>query len=179
MVWKCRVMTPECFTMPGELRLIVLCHVDDLLIAGNEVDILIFKNYMQTNFEKITFEGNKNEIQYIGMIFKRYQDKIEVSQPGYLNEIIRRFKLKPEENTASSPATENITQEWEEGEKIDVSEFRSKVMTIMFITRTWPDVKFPTMYLSARMKDPKMSHGSKLTRIAQYLNGTQALRLTF
>ena len=125
---------PECFTMPGELRLIVLCHVDDLLIAGNEVDILIFKNYMQTNFEKITFEGNKNEIQYIGMIFKRYQDRIEVSQPGYLNEIIRRFKLKPED-TASSPATEKITEEPEEDEKIDVSEFRSKVMTIMFITR--------------------------------------------
>ena len=62
---------PGMFYMPGELRLIVLCHVDDLLIAANEADILKFKNYMQTNFEKITFEGNKNEIQYIGMIFKR------------------------------------------------------------------------------------------------------------
>ena len=96
---------PGMFYTPGEMKLIVLSHVDDLLIAGSPGEILKLKAYMEANFAKITFDGNREAIQYIGMIFRRYQSRYEVSQPGYLNDIIKKFNLKPEDVT-TSPATE-------------------------------------------------------------------------
>ena len=112
------------------------------------------------------------------MIFRRYQSRYEVSQPGYLNDITKKFNLKPEDVT-TSPATEKLMEEPEIDEHINASEYRSKLMTLMFITRTRPDIKFPVMYLSTKMKDPRKSHEQKLTRIAQYLNGTKKFALTF
>ena len=85
-----------------------------------------FKAYMEANFAKITFDGNREAIQYIGMIFRRYQSRYEVSQPGYLNDIIKKFNLKPEDVT-TSPATEKLMEEPEIDEHINASEYRSKL----------------------------------------------------
>ena len=169
---------PGMFYTPGEIKLIVLSHVDDLLITGSAEEISKFKAYMEASFGKITFDGNREEIQYIGMIFRRYQNRYEISQPGYLNDIIKKFKLNSED-VATSPATEKLMEEPEIDEHVNASEYRSNLMTLMFITRTRPDIKFPVMYLSTKMKDPRKSHEQKLTRIAQYLNGTKKLALTF
>ena len=97
------------------------------------------------------------------MIFRRYQSRYEVSQPGYLNDIIKKFNLKPED-VATSPATEKLMEEPEIDEHINASEYRSKLMTLMFITRTRPDIKFPVMYFKHQDEGSKEESRTKANK---------------
>jgi hypothetical protein len=114
------------------------------------------------------------------MVFTREEEFLRVTRPHYVQQVLKKFELEENDNTVS-PASDRFLQKTEltSSELMDVTDYRSKVMSLMFLTRSRIDTKFATQIASTKMQNPTQEDGLRLKRIAQYVNGTQSHGLTF
>ena len=166
-------------TFRDETKHIVLCYVDDILSIGRKEQVKEFQKIMKNRFQSITVNENPNAIQYIGMMIRRKREskQLFIHQPGYLEEILKDFKIG-QEDISPTPSNEKLFFQPQIDPLVDAHSFRSKLMKLMFLTKTRPDIKLPVIFLTTRMQSPTKSDEEKLKRIAQYLNGTKELGIT-
>jgi hypothetical protein len=118
-----------------------------------------------------------NTISYLGINIQMTGPKrITLSQPGYINEILKQYKPK---KAYVTPCTQDIFKRPENelnGEPVDVTEYLSKLMKLMFLaTRTRPDILLSVTALATKCRSPNKYDEERLDRIIGYLHHTKTL----
>ncbi|KAG7553438.1 GAG-pre-integrase domain [Arabidopsis thaliana x Arabidopsis arenosa] len=157
--------------------LIVVVYVDDLLVTGSNLDVILeFKRGMATKFEmsdlgKLTY--------YLGIEVHQHAGGITLKQERYASKILSETRME-DCNAVHSPMNANLKLSKASEEKnIDETEYRRSIGCLRYLLHTRPDLSFCVGVLSRYMHEPKESHGAALKQILRYLKGTTSYGLTF
>ncbi|KAF2285984.1 hypothetical protein GH714_009359 [Hevea brasiliensis] len=160
----------------GETLLMSL-YVDDLLITGNNIDLINhFKKEMQSKFEmtdlgKMTF--------FLGLEVHQTNQGTFICQEKYAREILKKFGME-NCNSIDTPTPQNEKLSKEDGsEKIDSGIYRSVIGCLFYLTASRPDIMYPTSLLSRFMHEPSQNHFKAVKRVLRYVKGTIDLGIWF
>ena len=159
----------------GQVRLIVLVYVDDMLVAGVKEEVESLKTGLEKEYTLKSSGLNPKEFGYVGVKIEHdVQDgSFLLSQPGILDEITNEVGTAID----TVPCDANLYEETNATPFEDVTKFRSDLMKISYVSRTRPDIRVPIGYLPTKMQKPSQGDWSKLLKVKRYLNGTKHLKL--
>lgn len=161
----------------GEAVCIVCVYVDDLFVTA-PLQSIIDKLYsdLSAKFNALSMQTGK-KINYLGMEITFDDDvgSATISQLGYLQDMLTKFKIS---GTASYPSSPDLFTVDSASPATDATYYRSMVMSVFYLAkRTRPDVLLPVAYLASRCAAPTVSDLQKVVRVLMYLNATQHLPL--
>lgn len=161
----------------GGHLLIVAVYVDDLLVTGSDLSLIIeFKKEMGTKFEmsdlgKLTY--------YLGIEVLQHADGITLRQERYASKILSETGMTGC-NSTHVPMDMNIKLSKSTEEKsTDEKKYRRSIGCLRYLIHTRPDLSYSIGVLSRYMLDPKESHDAALKHVLRYLQGTVSYGLTY
>jgi len=172
-------------SVDGE-EILVAIFVDDLIIAGSNLDIIqefkddISKRFNMKDLGELTF--------ILGMSVRRDWEAgtIHLFQSKYIVDVLSRFGMETctsrslpmdpgcKLTKAMSPKT---AEEWEEAEQYPYREVAGSLMYLMVSTR--PDIAFAVSCLSKYMNCHGKGHHTAADHLLRYLKGTVDIGLTY
>lgn len=166
-------------TVGKDKKCAIAIHVDDLLVASTHKDLLdqLLKILTETYLD-INVQRDAKQLFYLGMqLDLRYDDgAIFVSQPGFIKDILAAH---PVERTAVYPANDDLFKCSVTGDPVDITDYASRLMKLNYLAkRSRPDISLPVSFLATKMTKPDHYDDAKLTRVYEYLSGTQELGIT-
>lgn len=170
----------------GATLIVVLVHVDDCMIAGTSITLILRFKMEIAKFVTITGLGKLHWI--LGIEVKRIWERrtIHLSQHLYINSMLRRYGLQdlkpvslPMETSirltsAQSPTT---TQEITYMHNIP---YQEAVGSLMYTSLgTHPDITYAVQTISQFSKSPGQAHWEAVKQIFCYLKGTKDFWLLY
>ena len=135
----------EAPTMWGndEKTVVLLSHVDDILLSGVEVDVVKLIESIQENF-KVSIE-NEEKVNFLKRAIEIYKDDIHIyPNEKYIDNLIKI-----------------------------VSQFRSAVGTLLYISGDRPDCQFLIKELAGQLQKPTVGGWKTLEKLVGYLASTR------
>lgn len=154
----------------GSGVVIVLVYVDDLLITGNNAELIAATKHTLHCHFKIKDLG---ELKYfLGIEFMRSNEGIVMNQRKYALELIAEAGLgdaKP--HMTPLDCNQRLTSVEVDPEALyeDATQYRRLVGKLLYITVTRPDIAFAVQMLSQFMQQPKLSHWKAALRVIKYI----------
>ncbi|XP_022853192.1 uncharacterized protein LOC111374707 [Olea europaea var. sylvestris] len=135
---------PDGFVVQGEedkngsYVLIVSFYVDDLLVTGNNAQMVAeFKQEMMQVFE---MTDSELMTYFLGMEVKQSQNEVFICQKKYVKEILKKFQIE-ECKASNTPMGQKEKLSKDDGaDKVDESYYRSLIGCLMYLTATRPDI---------------------------------------
>lgn len=167
----------------GTCIVVILIYVDDLLITGNNQDLIYeAKQYLHSKF-KVKDLGPLT--YFLGIEIMRSKHRALLNQRKYALEVISNAGLS-EAKPASTPLKANIkltsvAYDDHLGNMIedpllkDISAYRRLVRKLIYLTIIRPDICFDVQLLSQFMQQRKNSHWDVALRIVRYLKHSHGL----
>ncbi|KAK5832585.1 hypothetical protein PVK06_016387 [Gossypium arboreum] len=174
------------FTKRVEGNIVVLLvYVDDLLIAGNDINMIReLKGFLNTTFKM----KDLGDLRYfIGIEVLRFKEGIVLSQKKYAHELIEDTGLK-NAKIAAAPLEQNLKLTTVDYDKDIQSEdallenktsYQRLIGRLIYLTHTRPDIVFAMHYLSQFMQQPKRSHLEAAMRVVRYIKKDPGQGLLF
>ena len=155
----------------------VLKHVDDFGIMSKHQPLI---DYIKLRLsESYELSVNTNMSFYLGLYITRDRHRriIDLTQPGYIDNMIERYDLNFLESYPSTPMLYNINN----SSKADVFlnaegivDYQSRVGSLLFLAiMTRPDILFATSSASRKCKNPTTEDLKAVNRILFYIMGTR------
>ncbi|CAL8156633.1 unnamed protein product [Prunus armeniaca] len=160
-------------TKAGGKILIVSLYVDDLIFTGNDACLIEeFKCSMKSKFE-MTDLGKMR--YFLGVEVLQSSKGIHLCQKKYAKDVLDRFGMR-ECNSVKNPIVpgSKLTREGG-GKKVDATQFKQLVGSLMYLTATRPDLMYSVCLISRYMADPTEEHLLAAKRVLRYLKGTLEL----
>ena len=165
---------------PGENIVLIAVYVDDVLIASKDV------KSMQKVSDHISQHFDIRDLgevqQCLGIDFRRDGNVIELSQSGYVDEMLNRFGME-NCNPVSSPLDQNpkLNREVEESSKDEADlPYRELLGCLTYLaTCTRPDISYAVSYLGQFNNCFGEPHWKAAKRILRYLKGTKDVGLVY
>ena len=131
-----------------------------------------FAKLMQSKYEM----SMMGELTYfLGLQVKQVKDVIFISQTKYIYDLLKKFDLTDCSSAKIPMATATKLEINTKETKVDISNYRGMVGSLIYLTASRPDIMFST-YICARFQDdPIESHLIEIKRIFKYLKGTPNL----
>ena len=155
-------------------------HVDDLM--SSHVDPKVNDEFYDFLTEKYGQLGpvkqhRGNEHDYLGVIYRFYDDCLELDMTDYVKMMLELFPIKfKETDTVKTPATDNLF-EASKGPLLSQSKaemFHAMVAKGLFVSkRARLDILPTVAILCTRVKEPRESDWTKLIRMMKYLHSTR------
>ena len=172
--------------MSGSSVTFLVLYVDDILLIGNDVNLLNgVKDYLNSQFSM----KDLGEAAYI-LGIKIYRDRsrhlIALSQSTYLDKVLKRFRMDQAKkgflhvlkgkslSVTQCPAT---AKEKEEMSNIPYALAIGSIMYAMLSTR--PDVALALSLTSRFQSNPGMEHWTAVKNILKYLKRTKDMFLVY
>ena len=153
----------------------ILIHVDDLLVAGNNInDINKLMEAVGNRFEITNLGGVKH---YLGIDIKRDKEgRFAISQSSYIDSIIEEAGLT-EAKTSKFPLDTGYTKQL--GTPLEKNdEYRKLIGMLLYLTtNTRPDIAASVSILSRKIEHPRGNDMMEVKRVIKYLKGTRNLKL--
>jgi hypothetical protein len=147
--------------------MLVQVYVDDIIFGDTKQSMVKeFEDLMQNEFQM----SSMGELTFfLGLQVQQSSSGIFISQDKYVADILKRFNfttVKP----ASTPVDANKPLEKDEdGEDVDVKQYRSMIGYLMYLTASRPDITFDVCLCARHQVKPKVSHLNAVKRIFRYL----------
>lgn len=163
-------------------RATISIHVDDCLLTYDSVrlrDELYSKmdaaNLKDLVIHRLTDGGS---ITHLGMLMERRGDEVRLSQPGYIDDLLKDYRPDRKHPSPMEPFVPEFDAN-KRGGKVDQRLYLSKLMRIYYLAlRTRPDIMAACAYMSTRSADPRMNDMKALDRIVGYIHATRHLQWT-
>ena len=154
--------------------LIMAIYVDDILLLSNSAVLLNEEKRLLGDRFKIVDQGEVHHI--LGMSIKRNRKdrSLHVSQPKYLEGILKRFKML-ECKSVSTPleAGRRFQKLSEDEEMVDVQQYQMMIGCLTYAaTTTRADIAAAVGILAQFMAKPGKEHWEGVKRILRYIKGT-------
>ena len=153
----------------GSILILLVC-MDDILIAGNNVEVVnAFKVFLDDKFKL----KNLGTLKYfLGLEVARTEKGISLCQRKFTLELLFDIGL-----LASKPANVPMDQSTKfrssMGEDVpDPSLYRRIIGKLLYLTLTRPDICYSVHKLSQFMSSPKISHLQAAYKVLKYLKKT-------
>ena len=156
---------------------IVLVYVDDIIIIGSSPSLIqqTIHNMHQTFALK-----DLGELHYfLGIEVSKSSKGVSLTQAKYIVDVLDKHGMT---NCSPVPTPMSIGYYLtkDSGEPIDnVSQYRSVIGALQYVTLTRPDIAFFVNKLSQFLSNPKTQHWEACKRLLRYLKGTVHLGLQF
>ena len=164
----------------------LILYVDDILLIGNDVDLLnSVKEYLNNSFSM----KDLGEAAYI-LGIKIYRDRskrqISLSQSTYLDKVLKRFGMEDSKkgflpmlpNTTLSK-TQSPTSA-EDRERMSKTPYASAIGSLMYaMLCTRPDIAYAVSLTSRYQSDPGVDHWTAVKNILKYLRRTKDMVLSY
>jgi len=162
------------YKMVNDELILILIYVDDMIIAGSAANIKNIKGELDKVYALSASELSPKEFDYVGIKvqFDGRDKSFILSQPGMLNKV-----TKDVEGTMDTPCDVKLYHETDDRKVQNVTEYRSQVMEMAYLSKTRPDIKVAIGYLSTRMQEPTRGDELKVMRVKKYLNGTKHFKM--
>ncbi|CAH9147462.1 unnamed protein product, partial [Cuscuta epithymum] len=154
------------FRRPGKI-LCILIYVDDLLITGNDPDLIVeFKSYLSSRFPVKDLGVMK---YFLGLEVARNPTGIFLCQRKYVLDILTETGMLGA-RPASFPIVQNHGLQTVEGPLYDnPDQYRRLVGKLIYLTLTRPDICYAVHVLSQFMQSPRQAHWDAVVRVLRYL----------
>uniref|UniRef100_A0A3Q7F0C2 Reverse transcriptase Ty1/copia-type domain-containing protein n=1 Tax=Solanum lycopersicum TaxID=4081 RepID=A0A3Q7F0C2_SOLLC len=161
---------------------IILVYVDDLLITGDDLDMIQDTKLSLHSHFKIKDLG---ELRYfLGIEFARSTEGIVMHQRKYTLDLISDLGLsgaKPANSPLelheklTSTELDCLIDTKDDHLLTDISSYQRLIGRLLYLTHTRPDILFAIQTLSQFMHSPKLSHMTAATRVVRYLKKSPGL----
>lgn len=157
--------------------LIISLYVDDLIITGNNEQLIEdFKNSMKKEFDMSDLGCMK---YFLGVEVVQTAAGIFISQRKYANEILERFGMNHCKPVKSPIVPESRLVKDEEGTKVNSTNYKQMIGSLMYLTVTKPDLCYVVSLLACFMDAPTLLHEMAVKRVCRYLKGTTELGILY
>jgi hypothetical protein len=160
--------------------IIVSIHVDDMLLTTPNSK---WQKWFEKEMEKkFTLVKKYDNVSYLGMQIKQdsMSGDITVSQHGYLQTLLKKYKMDKLTKYPSTPACEDLADSDDDSYPTGTKDYLSLVMSLMYLARfTRPDINFAVSYLATKSSAPTEQQYNRLLRVLRYLAGTSEVGLSF
>ncbi len=154
-------------------------YVDDILMVSNSRKFLDSEKIIIGNRFPMHDLGNVNYILGVKIIRDRKNRRMWLSQEGYIQEVLKKFKMescKP----VSTPADTDVKLPRNDGSAVNQVEYQSLVGSLIYAAiGTRPDIAQAVGMVSQHNSNPGIIHWTAAKRILRYLNGTRNYSLKF
>ena len=154
---------------------IFMCYVDDGIFSDPE-DSNIDQAIQDLKKAGFDIENRGNLQDYLGIHIEHLpNNRIKLSQPHLIEQIINQVKLTNPRKTKKTPAANHILNRFEHEEPFNERfHYRSVIGKLNFLEKgTRPDISYATHQCARFSIDPKKSHGDAVDYLCKYLLGTQ------
>ena len=166
--------------------IILLLYVDDMLVAGSDMDeIRRLKKQLSSEFDMKDLGAAK---QILGMRINRDKSKgtLELSQTEYIGRVLKRFNMS-DAKAVSTPLASHFRLSKEQSPKTNEEEsfmakvpYASAIGSLMYaMVCTRPDIAHAVGAVSRFMTNPGKLHWEAVKWILRYLRGTTDKCLCF
>ncbi|CAM8900101.1 unnamed protein product [Rhodiola kirilowii] len=154
----------------GDVHMVVLLYVDDMIVTGSREDeIAWLRGELSTRFDM----KNLGELShFLGLGVKRVTDGILLSQEGYANKLIERYKLKLSKKRSTPLDTREKLRRTEGARLPDFMTYRSLVGGLLYLTITRPDIAYSVGLISRYLQELRKPHLEAAKKILKYVNST-------
>lgn len=160
--------------------IVIVVYVDDILILSrSKKSIEDLRDRLKKSFDV----NDLDELKHcLGMDFERRENGIHVYQAGYIQDVLRRFRMM-DCNSVSTPldaSTKLYTSEpWDEhdGKR---PPYRELVRALLYLSiTTGPDIAHAASLLSQYNESFRKVHWAAAKRVLRYLKGSAQLGIVF
>jgi len=155
----------------------LLVYVDDLILAGNDIEeITGIKEFLHN---KIKIKDLGYLKYFLGLEISRSQSGIHVCQRKYALDVLVDTGL-----LASKPAATPMQRGTKLSQKLgtplaDPVSYRRLIGKLIYLTNTRPDISYSVQQLSQLMNTPTNLHYESSIRVLRYIKSSPALGLFF
>lgn len=154
----------------------IIIHVDDILIAGNDLNLMNeIMDCVQRKFEIKDLGEVRN---YLGNKVERSSDgSFSISQEKYIDEIVKAAHLTDAKE--SSCPIDIGYYKIEDSEPLeDNVDYQKMIGMLLYLTtNSRPDISAAVSILSQQISHPTRSDWNELKRVVRYIKGTRNLKL--
>lgn len=164
------------FTASNVLYLIL--YVDDILIAGNNLELI---EKLKKELSKIFKMSDCGPLRcYLGtkIDYDQKSGILKMSQRSHIDKILEKFGLV-DCNPAKTPMEKGLQMSLDDGKRTEkpYRELLGSLMYLMLSVR--PDICYHVGYMGRFQQQPSETHWQVLKRIVRYLKGTKNLKLVY
>ena len=98
--------------------------------------------------------------------------KYFLSQTKYVHDLLKNFDLTHYSSAKTPMATTTKLEINTKESKVDISNYRGRVGSLLYLTASRPDIIFTTCLCAIFQADPRESHLIAIKRIFRYLKGS-------
>jgi hypothetical protein len=132
--------------------LFLLRHGRDILIVEVYMDGIVFGGLSNSLVARFGEDMSKEfdmtmmgELQFfLGLQIKQSKEGTFMHQAKYTKDIVRKFKMEDSKAMATPMSTTTTLDADEEGEHVDQKEYRSMILSLLYLTATRPDIQYLT-----------------------------------
>ena len=165
---------------------ILVLYVDDILLASNNLNMLIETKQMLAQHFEMKDLGNASFVLGIEIHRDRSLGVLGLSQRSYIEKILKRFNMSTCSQVSAPIQKGEIfskaqcPQNDEEREKMKDVPYASVVGSLMYAqVCTRPDIAYAIGVLGRYLSDPGQRHWTAAKRVMRYLQGTKDHMLTY
>jgi hypothetical protein len=113
-------------------------HVDNTVFGGSSNSLVArFAEDMSRDFEM----SMMGELQFfLGLQIKQSKEGTFLHQAKYTKDIVRKFKMEDSKAMVTLMSTTTTLDADEEGEHVDQKEYRSMIVSLLYLMATRPDI---------------------------------------
>jgi len=170
----------------GSKFILLILYVDDILLATNDLGLLIeTKRFLSNNFEMKDM-GEAYYVIGIEIFRDRSQGLLGLSQNAYINKVLERFKM---DKCSASPVPIQKGDKFSlmqcpkndlERKQMENILYASVVGSLMYAqTCTRSNISFAVGMLGGYQSNPGLEHWKTAKKVLRYLQGTKNHMLTY
>jgi hypothetical protein len=149
--------------------MILILHVDDLFLTGDEKLIIESKRKLVAEFE-MKYLGMMH--YFLGLEVCQRLSEIFLNQGKYVVEILKGFRMMDFKSMPTPMATNMKLLSDTSSETVDATIYRRMISSLMYLTNMRPDICFAVNTLSQYMVEPRSVHLVVEKHDLRYLKGT-------
>jgi hypothetical protein len=115
----------------------------------------------------------------LGIQVKQMKQGTFVYQAKYTKDLMKKFNMAELKPVSTLMSTATLIGPDEDGEAIDQREYRSMILSLLYLTMTRPDIQFTMRHCACFQASPCSSHRTTIQRIFRYLTYTLDLRIWY
>jgi hypothetical protein len=116
---------------------------------------------------------------FLGIQVKQMKQGNFVYQAKYTKDLMKKFNMAELKPVSTLMSTATLIGPDEDGEAIDQREYRSMILSLLYLTTTRPDIQFTVHHCACFQASPCSSHRTTIQRIFRYLTYTPDLRIWY
>ncbi|KAL8119074.1 hypothetical protein AgCh_016538 [Apium graveolens] len=165
------------FLISGKSIVTLLVYVDDMILSGNDVNLVrLVKDFLATKFRIKDLGALK---YFLGLEVARSTSGIYINQRKYTLDILKDVHCD-NSKPAVIPLEQNSTLALDDSMFMaDPTVYRRLIGRLIYLTITRPDISYSVHFLSQFLQAPRINHMQAAMKLVKYLKGNCGQGLFF